>query len=65
MFAEVMQDDFYRAYRIRLERLLGISREKSAQDIHELIQAGFSSQTVNSLMQLQLQASSEPDQCCR
>jgi putative toxin-antitoxin system antitoxin component (TIGR02293 family) len=62
MFAEVMRDDFYRAYRIRLERLLGISREKSAQDIHELIQGGFASQTANSLMQLRLQASSDSDQ---
>lgn len=62
MIAEVMRGDFYHAYRIRLERLLGISREESDQSIHELIAAGFIPQRVNPLMHLYLQAGSDTDQ---
>ena len=40
MFAEVMRDDAYRTYRIRLETLLQIPTDDSDQDIHELIEAG-------------------------
>ncbi|MCY1402532.1 hypothetical protein D3C87_994340 [compost metagenome] len=49
MFAEVMRDDAYRTYRIRLETLLQIPTDASDQDIHELIEAGFSASSVNAL----------------
>jgi len=62
MFAEVMQEDFYRDYRMQLERLLGISLEKTNQDIHELIEAGFTPQRVVPLLQLYLQTCSDPAQ---
>lgn len=62
MFAEVMREDIYRAYRVRLELMLGISRNKSDQEIHFLIEAGFSAQRVIPLTQLFLQATSDPEQ---
>lgn len=62
MFAEVMQENFYRDYRMQLERLLGLSSEKTNQNIHELIEAGFIPQKVIPLLQLYLQACSDPAQ---
>lgn len=62
MLAEVLREDTYFAYRIRLELLLGISRNKSDQEIHNLIEAGFMPQRVTSLIELYLQIVSEPDQ---
>lgn len=49
MIAEVMHADAYHAYRIRLETLLQIPTDASDQDIHELIEAGFSASSVNTL----------------
>lgn len=62
MLAEVMREDTYCAYRIRLELLLGISRDKSDQEIHDLIEAGFMPERVTSLIGFYLQIVSEPDQ---
>lgn len=62
MFAEVMQEDFYRDYRMQLERLLGISTDKTNQDIHELVEAGLIPQRVIPLLQLYLKACSDPVQ---
>jgi putative toxin-antitoxin system antitoxin component (TIGR02293 family) len=62
MFAEIMREDIYCAYRIRLELLLGISRDKSDQEIHALIEAGFMPERITSLIGLYLQIVSEPDQ---
>lgn len=62
MLAEVMREDTYCTYRIRLELLLGISRDKSDQQIHDLIEAGFMPERVSSLIGLYLQIVSEPDQ---
>ncbi|APC18313.1 antitoxin [Pseudomonas frederiksbergensis] len=52
MFAEVMCDKAYRAYRVRLETLLHIPVDASDQDIHELIEAGFSATSVKTLCDL-------------
>ncbi|MGH8389323.1 MAG: antitoxin Xre/MbcA/ParS toxin-binding domain-containing protein [Pseudomonas sp.] len=49
MFAEVMREDTYRAYRIRLETLLQIPTDALDKDIHELIEAGFSASSVDAL----------------
>ena len=54
MFAEVMREDFYRSYRIRLELLLGIPRQASDQDIHELFEGGFMPNSVISLSDLRV-----------
>jgi len=62
MLAEVMREDTYCAYRIRLELLLGIPRDKSDQEIHDLIEAGFMPERVASLIGFYLQIVSEPDQ---
>ena len=50
MFSEITREDAYRAYRIRLETRLVIPRDASDQDIHELIEAGFSASSVNGLL---------------
>ena len=42
MFAGVLRDDAYHAYRKRLEAYLHISSNASDQDIHDMIVAGFS-----------------------
>lgn len=42
MFDDVMRENAYLAYRGRLDLLLRIPTEASDQDIHELIEAGFS-----------------------
>jgi putative toxin-antitoxin system antitoxin component (TIGR02293 family) len=41
MFAEVMREPAYGAYRIRLESLLQIPTDASELEIHEIIQFGF------------------------
>ena len=41
MFAEVMREPAYSAYRIRLESLLQIPTDASELEIHEIIQFGF------------------------
>jgi hypothetical protein len=49
MFAERMRASAYGAYRIRLEVLLHIPTDATDQDIHDLIKAGFSADTVKTL----------------
>ncbi|HCF6118217.1 TPA: DUF2384 domain-containing protein [Pseudomonas aeruginosa] len=46
MLAEVMHAAAYRAYRIRLQALLHIPLDATAQEIHQLIAAGFSATRV-------------------
>ncbi len=52
MFAEVMRNDVYRAYRVRLEMFLPIPTDASDLDIHALIEAGFSPGSIKSLRDL-------------
>lgn len=52
MFADFMPENAYGAYRIRLEALLHIPTDASDQDIHELIEAGFSAGSVKALFDL-------------
>jgi putative toxin-antitoxin system antitoxin component (TIGR02293 family) len=52
MFAEVMSESAYRAYRARLEVFLPIPIDASDQDIHELIEAGFLAASVKLLCDL-------------
>jgi putative toxin-antitoxin system antitoxin component (TIGR02293 family) len=49
VFAGVLRDDAYHAYRIRLETSLHIPSDASDQDIHEMIEAGFSASLINAL----------------
>lgn len=49
MFAEVMRESAYRAYRARLGVFLPIPIGASDQDIHELIEAGFLAASVKVL----------------
>src|SRR3990167_9877323 len=49
VFAGVLRDDAYHAYRIRLEASLNIPSNASDQDIHEMIVAGFSASMIMSL----------------
>ena len=49
MFAGVLRDDAYHAYRIRLEASLNIPSNASDQDIHDMIVAGFSASMIMSL----------------
>jgi putative toxin-antitoxin system antitoxin component (TIGR02293 family) len=49
LFAEVLRDDAYHAYRIRLEASLNILANASDQDIHDMIVAGFSASMIKSL----------------
>jgi putative toxin-antitoxin system antitoxin component (TIGR02293 family) len=46
MLAEVMHAAAYRAYRIRLQALLHIPLDATAQEIHQLIAAGFTATRV-------------------
>ncbi|MDR6605913.1 MbcA/ParS/Xre antitoxin family protein [Pseudomonas synxantha] len=62
MLAEVMRENVYRAYRIRLELMLGISRDASEREMHYLIEAGFILKRVIPLTELYLQTSSNPEQ---
>ena len=52
MFAKVMGVEAYFAYRIHLEMLLQIPTDASDQDIHQLIEAGFSASSVMALYAL-------------
>ena len=49
MLAEVMRESVYRAYRARLGVFLPIPIDASDQDIHALIEAGFSAARVKLL----------------
>ena len=49
MFAEILRENAYGAYRVRLEVLLQIPTDASDRDIHELIEAGFSAGHVKAL----------------
>ena len=49
MFAGVLSQDVYHAYRMRLETLLHISVNASDLDIHDMIVAGFSAGLISSL----------------
>ena len=49
VFAGVLRDDAYHAYRIRLEASLNIPSNASDQDIHDMIVAGFSASMIMSL----------------
>jgi len=52
MFSEILREKSYDAYRVRLEALLHIPTDASDQDIHELIEAGFSASSVKALCDL-------------
>jgi putative toxin-antitoxin system antitoxin component (TIGR02293 family) len=54
MFAEIMRENSYNTYRIRLELLLGIPLSASGEDIHKLIEAGFSPSRIEALCQLRV-----------
>jgi putative toxin-antitoxin system antitoxin component (TIGR02293 family) len=41
MFAEIMGENAYRTYRIKLDAYLNIPLEASEQEIHKIIEAGF------------------------
>ncbi|WP_223457445.1 MULTISPECIES: antitoxin Xre/MbcA/ParS toxin-binding domain-containing protein [unclassified Pseudomonas] len=60
MFAEVMRNDVYRAYRVRLEMFLPIPTDASDLDIHALIEAGFSPGSIKTLCDLGVFS---PDAC--
>lgn len=49
MSFEVMREDFYRAYRDRLEQLIKIPLVATNQDIHNLIEDGFSADRIRVL----------------
>src|SRR5690606_9048627 len=49
MFAEILRENVYGAYRVRLEALIQIPTDASDRDIHELIGAGFSAGNVKVL----------------
>ena len=49
VFAGVLLDEAYHAYRIRLEASLNIPSNASDQDIHDIIVAGFSASLIQSL----------------
>nr|WP_254176676.1 antitoxin Xre/MbcA/ParS toxin-binding domain-containing protein [Pseudomonas fluorescens]ARJ57971.1 hypothetical protein [Pseudomonas fluorescens] len=49
VFAGVLRDDAYHAYRIRLETSLNIPSNASDQDIHDMIVAGLSASMIMSL----------------
>ncbi|MFY0727292.1 antitoxin Xre/MbcA/ParS toxin-binding domain-containing protein [Pseudomonas sp. NFX15] len=62
MFAEVLRENAYCAYRVRLEALLHIPTDASDQAIHELIEAGFSADSVKALCELGAISPLERDQ---
>lgn len=62
MFAEVMGEEAYCAYRIHLEIFLQIPTDASDQNIHQLIEAGFSASSVMALYALgTIPFSTQPD----
>lgn len=52
MLSETLRENSYVAYRVRLEALLHIPTDASDQEIHELIEAGFSAGSVKALCEL-------------
>jgi putative toxin-antitoxin system antitoxin component (TIGR02293 family) len=52
MFSETLRENSYGAYRVRLEAFLHIPTDASDQEIHELIEAGFSAGSVKALCEL-------------
>jgi hypothetical protein len=62
MFAEILRENAYGADRVRLEALLHIPTDASDQDIHELIEAGFSAGSVKALCDLGAISPLERDQ---
>jgi len=62
MFAEVLHENAYGTYRVRLEALLHIPTDASDQDIHELIEAGFSVSSVKAIFDLGRLSSLDRDQ---
>jgi len=62
MFAEILREDAYGAYRVRLEALLHIPTDASDRDIHELIEAGFSASNVKALCDFGRMSPLERDQ---
>ncbi|MFJ2690187.1 hypothetical protein [Pseudomonas sp. NPDC087336] len=45
--AEVLNKDFYRAFRKRLSEFLNAPNDASDSDIHEMINAGFSADRIS------------------
>ncbi len=62
MFAEIMREDAYQSYRVRLESLLGISRNACDQDVHKIIEAGFPPARLKELYDLGMISTAERDQ---
>ncbi|PKH39736.1 antitoxin [Pseudomonas sp. 43NM1] len=62
MFAEILRENAYGAYRVRLEVLLQIPTDASDRDIHELIEAGFSAGNVKALCDFGRMSPLEHDQ---
>ncbi|PTU01973.1 antitoxin [Pseudomonas sp. HMWF031] len=62
MFAEVMREDAYHSYRIRLESLLGIPLNACDHDIHKMIEAGFAPAKLKELYDIGMINASECDQ---
>ena len=52
MFTEILRENAYGAYRVRLETLIQIPTGASDQDVHELIEAGLSACSVKALCDL-------------
>ena len=62
MFTEILREDVYVAYRVRLETLLQIPTDASDRDIHKLIEAGFSARSVKTLCDFGKMSALERDQ---
>ncbi|RKS27960.1 putative toxin-antitoxin system antitoxin component (TIGR02293 family) [Pseudomonas sp. WPR_5_2] len=62
MIAGAMHKDAYRDYRVRLELLLHIPANASEQEIHELIEAGFLTDSVMALCDIGVIGPSERNQ---
>jgi putative toxin-antitoxin system antitoxin component (TIGR02293 family) len=52
MFTEILRENAYGTYRVRLEALIQIPTGASDQDVHELIEAGLSACSVKALCDL-------------
>ncbi len=52
MLAEILNDDFHRAFRSRLSEFLNVPIDASDSDIHEMINAGFSADRINIFCEL-------------
>jgi putative toxin-antitoxin system antitoxin component (TIGR02293 family) len=62
MFTEILRENAYGAYRVRLEALLHIPTDASDQHVHKLIEAGFSAGSVKALCDLGRVSPLERDQ---